>query len=150
MFKHKQNIPKIFSFGPFCKKNNFPRNYIFRTIRWHKPQVPDKLQNSYKNYQKTHFWAQNGPKLPPGAGPRGQPKFLHSLWHLHFSIVYGSITFKVWVFVILDFTWKKPYLFWGTILWKENMGQNNFNKPQKFPNFIEVFCCCMTRARNKK
>ena len=43
-----------------AKNQNFPRNCILRTVKWHKFQVPDKLQNSYKNYQKTPFF---GPRI---------------------------------------------------------------------------------------
>ena len=42
------------------KNQIFPRNYILSTIRWHKSQVPDKSENSYKNYQKYPFF---GPKM---------------------------------------------------------------------------------------
>ena len=61
-------MPKVFSFGPvlgpiypwktqnISKNQNFDRNCILRTITWHKSQPPDKLENSYKNFQKYPFF----------------------------------------------------------------------------------------------
>ena len=62
VFKHKRDVPKVYSYGPFlgpiypqktknvAKNQNFPRNYILRNIKWLKSQIPDKSQNSYKKY----------------------------------------------------------------------------------------------------
>ena len=43
-----------------AKNQSFPRNYILRAIQQRKSQVPDKSQNSFKNYQKNRFF---GPKM---------------------------------------------------------------------------------------
>ena len=45
--------PKI---EKYCKKPNFPKNCILRTIRLRNSHFPDKSQNSYKNYQKNSFF----------------------------------------------------------------------------------------------
>ena len=40
------------------KSKNFPRNYILFTIKLHKSQVPVKLHNTYRNFQKNPIiWA---------------------------------------------------------------------------------------------
>ena len=60
----KQDVPKVDGFGPFLgliypwepkvlpKKQSFPRNCILMTIKWHKSQVSEKSQNSYKINKK--------------------------------------------------------------------------------------------------
>ena len=87
-FKRKRDVPKVYSFGPFLGpsyprkiKNNaknqyFARNYILKTIKWNKSQVPYKSHNSYiiNKKKKNIFGAQNGPKLPPGIPPKGKKK----------------------------------------------------------------------------
>ena len=71
-FSRPQDSFKIWDFGPIlgpiysrktkniAKKQHLTKNYIFKTIKLHKSQVPDKSQNSYKNFQKSLFW---GPKM---------------------------------------------------------------------------------------
>ena len=92
-FKHKWDVPKVFIFWPFLgpiypRKTNyfdknqiFPRNYNLSTIRWHKSQVPDKSENSYKNYQRYPFL---GPKMGPNC-PLGTPQGLHTISHIAYN-----------------------------------------------------------------
>ena len=53
-----------------------------------------------------------GPKLPPGASPRGPQKISPILRHPNFSIVAGSTFFNFWVIVIIKFTFLKPPFSW--------------------------------------
>ena len=80
-FKRKRDVPKVYSFGPFLGpiyprkiKNNaknqyFARNYILKTIKWNKSQVPCKSHNSYiiKKKKKTFLGPKMGPNCPLGS-----------------------------------------------------------------------------------
>ena len=92
-FLRPQDVPKVFSFGPylgpiyspktqyFLKNKNFSRNYILRTIAWPKPQVPDKSENSYKIFQKTPFF---GLKIGQNC-PLGPAQGVHTNSHVDYN-----------------------------------------------------------------
>ena len=84
-FKSKRDVPKVYSFGPSLGpiyprkiKNNaknqyFARNYILKTIKWNKSQVPYKSHNSYiiNKKKKKHFWGPKWAQIAPWDPPKG-------------------------------------------------------------------------------
>ena len=53
-----------------------------------------------------------GLNCPPRAHSRVSKIFSHCLLHSHFSIVWESIRFNVWVIAVLDLTPEKHLIFW--------------------------------------